>query len=468
MKKERIIWVSIVTVLLTVLLINFTYNSSRAKEDDEQKYVKLFEHVYQHLKRSYIEKKESKELLIGAIDGMIKTLDDPHTAFLKPKQKENLEIETTGQYGGLGIEIGIRDKKLTVISPIEDTPAERAGIKSGDRIVKIEDDPVVNPDLSKVVKLLRGKPQTKVTISVERDGIDELLDFTITREIIKIKSVKHAKIEDIGYIRLISFRKNAPIELKKILKKYVKKEKVKGIILDLRNNPGGLLDVAVEITDYFINKGLIVYTKPRKDSLNYYSALNRKFEAKEKSTIVKDIPLIVLVNHGSASASEIFSGAIKDHKRGIIIGTKTFGKGSVQSVINLNDGYGLRFTTAYYYTPNGIKIHKKGVKPDIEVEMPSLSKDEIKDIKKIQDKKFINKLLKKNKKPKEKDIDAFIAKLRNEKINLDKRIINRLIKQEQHHLGKMPLYDLDYDIQLRMGLQILKSEIGIILKRDKS
>ncbi len=465
MKKERIIWVSIVTVLLTIILLSFNNHFTRADEDNEKKYFKLFEKVYYNLQKSYIEKKESKDLLIGAINGMIKILGDPHTAFLKPKQKENLEIETTGEYGGLGIEIGVRNNKLTIISPIGDTPAERSGVKSGDKIIKINSEPVVDPDLSKIVKILRGKPKTKVTISIEREGIDELLDFTITREIIKIKSVKSTVIDEIGYIRLISFRKNAPNELKKVLKKFIKKNKVKGIILDLRNNPGGLLNVAVKITDLFIKEGLIVYTKPRKDSLNYYSALNKKYYAVKKVTIADDIPLVILVNGGSASASEIFSGAVKDHKRGILIGTKTFGKGSVQSVINLDDGYGLRYTTAYYYTPDGTKIHKKGIEPDIEIKMPRLTKADIKAIKKLQDKKLINKFIKKNKEPKEKEINKFLDKLKKTDINLDRRTVKRLIKREIYRYKKMPLYDLDFDVQLKMGLQILKSEISIILKK---
>lgn len=467
MRRERIIWISIVVFLLTIILLNFNPNYTKAEEDNEKKYFALFEKVYYNLKKSYIDKKKSKDLMIAAIHGMIKKLDDPHTAFLEPKQKENLEIETTGEYGGLGIEIGIRDNKLTVISPIEDTPAHRAGIKAGDKIVKIEGETVVDPKLSEVVKKLRGKPKTKVEISIERDGIDELIDFTIVREKIKIKSVKSEVIDKVGYIRLVSFRKNAPKELKIILKKFVHKDKVKGVIFDLRNNPGGLLDVAVKVTDFFIDEGLIVYTKPRENSLNLYSALNRKFHAKKDTTIVKNIPLIVLVNHGSASASEIFSGAIKDHKRGILIGTKTFGKGSVQSVINLSDGYGLRFTTAYYYTPNGIKIHKIGIEPDIEVKMPRLTKNEIKNIKKLQNKKLIEKFLKKHKHKdfEDKDFEKFLKEVRNNKIELEKRIVKRLINQEKHRFKKMPLYDLDFDVQLKMAFQIIKSEISVIFNK---
>ncbi|MBU1078351.1 MAG: S41 family peptidase [Spirochaetes bacterium] len=466
MKKERIIWAGVVIILISIIVINFSIPGTKATEDDSRKYLDLFGRVFDSLKNSYIEKKESRELIVGAINGMIKTLNDPHTSFLEPKEKENLEIETTGEYGGLGIEIGIRDNKLTVISPIEDTPAEKAGIKSGDRIVKIEGESVVDPDLGKIVEKLRGKPQTKVTVSIEREGIDELIDFTIMREVIKIKSVKSDLIDDIAYIRLISFRKNASLELKSILSRYINKKKIKGIIIDLRNNPGGLLDVAISISDLFIDKGLIVYTKPREDSLPYYSALNKKFYSQAAGTIPSNIPIVLLVNHGSASASEILSGAIKDHKRGILLGTKTFGKGSVQSVVNLNDGYGLRYTTAYYYTPNGTKIHNIGIDPDIELDIPNLSKDEIKEIAKLKEKDLIQTFLKKNKNPEKKEIDKFISEIKGNQVNLDERILNRIIKQEIYRDKKMPLYDLDWDIQLKMALDILKSEISGILNRN--
>ncbi len=389
MKRERKIWAGIVVLLLVILILNFNQQHSKADENKEKLFKNIFEQIYFNLKNSYIEKKEADELLKGAIKGMIKTLDDPHTAFLELEQKKNLEIETKGQYGGLGIVIGVRDNKLTVISPMEDTPAERIGIQAGDTIVKIEGEPVKDPDLNEIVKQLRGKPGTKVAISIEREGMDELIDYTITREVIKIKSIKSDIIDDIGYIRLISFNQNAPGELKKILKQFVKNDKIKGIIFDLRNNSGGLLDVAIRITDYFLEQGMIVHTKPRKDAVRLSSSLNKEYHATSSSTLVADIPMVVLVNHGTASASEIFSGAIRDNKRGILIGTKTFGKGSVQSIINFTKDYAMRYTTAYYYTPNGTKIHKIGIQPDIEIEFPKIIKEERKEINRIQNEKIL-------------------------------------------------------------------------------
>ncbi len=452
-----------IIIIITILIFGNSYLLP-GKDDaaEEKKYIEMFERVYGTIKRHYIDKKTSKELITGAINGMIKSLNDPYTAFLVPKAKKELTIETTGEYGGLGIEVSIRDNKLTIISPIEDTPAERAGIQPGDKIIKIEGETLKNPKLSEIVKKLRGKPGTKVTISVERDGIDKLIDFTITREVIKIKSVKYSVIAtNLGYIRLTSFRKNAPREMRKALEYLVNKKKVKGVIMDLRNNPGGLLSVAIDIVDMFIKEGLIVYTRPRKDSNNVF--LNRDYYAHRGNTICGDKPLIVLVNHGSASASEIFSGSIQDHKRGVLLGEKTFGKGSVQSVIDLNDGYGLRYTAAYYYTPNGRMIHKKGIEPDIEIKFPKLQASDIEHIKKIQKDKVIEKFAKKHKEYNEKNLSALMNELVKKNLYLNKLYVVKLYKDAINKIKhkKRPVYDLDYDIQLKQAVDILETFINI-------
>ncbi len=447
------------------LILCFTagfVNAEKTEKENEQQYIKMFEKVYLTIKRHYIDKKNSKELITGAIDGMIKSLKDPYTAFLVPKAKKELTIETTGEYGGLGIEVSIRDNKLTIISPIEDTPAERAGILAGDKIIKVDGETLKNPKLSEIVKKLRGKPGTKVTISVERDGSDKLIDFTLNREVIKIKSVKSAVIRtNLGYIRLTSFRKNAPSEMRKAIINLVKKKKVKGVIVDLRNNPGGLLSVAIDIVDMFIKKGLIVYTRPRKESNNVF--LNRDYYAHTGNTVCGDIPLIVLVNHGSASASEIFSGSIQDHKRGVLLGEKTFGKGSVQSVIDLNDGYGLRYTAAYYYTPNGRMIHHKGIEPDIEIKFPKLQSDDIEHIKKIRKEKLIKKFVKKHKKYTEKNINLLMRELSSKGLYINKIYVIKLVKDEINKVmkNKRPVYDLDYDIQLKQAADILETFINL-------
>lgn len=462
MKRERILWILMSSLLVLALVLNFNHASSRAQENDERAFFDIFNKVYYNLKNSYIEKKEAKELMTAAIQGMIKSLNDPHTAFLVPTQKEDLEIETSGEYGGLGIEIGVRDNKLTIISPMEDTPAERAGVKAGDKIVKIEGKPVENPDINEVVKVLRGKPGTPVTITIQRETINELLDFRITREVIKLRSVKADIISNVGYVKLNSFRRNAPDELRTALLD-LKKKKIKGLIMDLRNDPGGLLDVAVAVSDLFIEQGLIVSIRPREDTLSYNSILKKEFYATGSSVVPQELPLVVLVNNGSASASEIFAGAVKDHKRGVLVGTKTFGKGSVQSVINLDEGYGLRFTTAYYYTPSGTKIHQIGIEPDIEVDLPQLNKDEIKAARKLVDEKIVEEFVKKNRTPSEKDIDALMADLKSREIGLSRVIIRRMIRQEQYKDRKEPLYDLDFDTQLKMAMEIINAEL--IFKR---
>ncbi|MDD5066935.1 MAG: S41 family peptidase, partial [bacterium] len=252
--------------------------------------------------------------------------------------------------------------------------------------------------------------------------------------------------------------KNASQELKAALLQVLNK-KVKGIIMDLRNDPGGLLDVAVEVSDQFIREGLIVSIKPREDTLSYNSFLKKEFYATGNNVVPVNLPLVVLVNSGSASASEIFAGAIKDHKRGILIGTKTFGKGSVQSVINLDAGYGLRFTTAYYYTPAGIKIHQIGIEPDIEIELPQLSKEEVKQAKRLIDEKIIEDFVKKNKLPTEKETDSLMDDLKNRNIDLNKMIVKRMIRQEQYKDKKEPLYDLSFDTQLKMAIEIINAEL---------
>lgn len=457
MRKERIIWVSIIAFLILALLINFNQQYSRADESTEKNFIKIFEMVYNNLRFSYIDEKEPKDLIVGAINGMIKTLDDPHTALLEPKAKEDLEIETSGQYGGLGIEVGIKDNKLVVIAPMEDTPAEKAGVQAGDKIIKINNEPVINPDLNLIVNKLRGKPDTEVTLSIERENNEGLINITIKREIIEMKSVKSQIFDNIAYVRLIAFRKNAAEELKNALED-IHNKKVKGIILDLRNNPGGLLEAAVKIANFFIKDGLLVYTKPRESAGNYYNMLNRKFLADKDNVVVDKEPLVVLINGGSASASEILAGAIKDRQRGILVGTTSFGKGSVQSVINLDMGYGLRFTTAYYYTPNGIKIHKKGIKPDIEVDLPKVTRDDIKYINKLKNDKIIEKFVTDHKEIQVQDIDTLMDSLKQQDIILSKMIVKKLILQEQYKNKQEPLIDLDFDTQLKMAYQLLKAQ----------
>jgi carboxyl-terminal processing protease len=323
--------------------------------------LKLFGDVLSIIQSSYVEEVNVDNLVRGAVNGMVQTLD-PHSSYLTPEMLKQVEVETKGTFGGLGIEIGMKDGILTVIAPIEDTPAARAGLLAGDKIVKIENESTKNMNVMDAVKRLRGEPGSKVTITVARESLPEPKAYTITRDIIKIKSVKSRPMGDgIGYIRLTQFQQDSHQEVNRALQEFLKeKGGLKGLILDLRNNPGGLLDQAVRIADEFIESGLVVYTDGRVE------AQKTKYAAHKEGTYT-GFPIVVLVNAGSASASEIVAGALQDHGRAIIIGQRTFGKASVQTILPLEDGSALRLTTARYYTPSGRSIQAKGIDPDIVV-----------------------------------------------------------------------------------------------------
>lgn len=351
-------------VIILVFLVGFLAGDLIADRPIAQANVvfeklKIFGDVLSAVQVSYVEEPDMNKIVEGAIKGMLQTLD-PHSSYLTPEMLKQVEVETKGVFGGLGIEIGIKDGILTIIAPIEDTPADRAGLLAGDKIVKIEDDPTKDLTVMDAVKRLRGEPGTQVTIWVAREGASELLPFTITRAIIKIKSVKTKALGDgIGYIKLLQFQQNSSAELEKALQERMKDEGgLRGLVLDLRNNPGGLLDQSVKVADEFVDSGLIVYTDGRIESQKFkYSA--------HKAGTHSGFPMVVLVNAGSASASEIVAGALQDHGRAVVLGTQTFGKGSVQTILPLEDGSALRLTTARYYTPNGRSIQAKGIEPDI-------------------------------------------------------------------------------------------------------
>ncbi len=339
-----------------------------ATQSNAYEKLKILSEVLYLIQTNYVEEVNTQDLIYGAINGMLKVLD-PHSSFMPPDVYQEMQVETKGSFGGLGIQIAIKDNQLTVIAPIEDTPAYRAGIEAGDKIVKIEDKPTKDMTLMDAVKMLRGPKGTKVTITIMREGFEKPKDFVLTRDVIEIKSVSWKVLEgNIGYIRIKQFQENTADELETALDK-LEEAGIKAMILDLRNDPGGLLNAAVDVADKFLEKGkLIVYTKGRAKNQDM------RFVARQGATHPYH-PLVVLVNHGSASASEIVAGAIQDHGRGLIVGTKTFGKGSVQSVVPLSDNSGLRLTTAKYYTPNGRTIHEKGIIPDVIVELPKSGQD---------------------------------------------------------------------------------------------
>ena len=375
--KRRVLWIGSILIIASLLGaggILWHPRPTQAKgENDFYRDLEIFTDALSIVKSDYVEEKPSKEMIYGALRGMLSALD-PHSQFMDPDTYNEVKIETEGAFGGLGIEITIQEGLLTIVSPIDDTPAYRAGLMAKDHIVKIDGELTRDITLLQAVKKMRGKPGTSVQLTVLREGEDKLLDFTVTRDIIRIKSIKEAKMieEGIGYIRLSEFQENTPKDFEQALGDLEKKQ-LKGLILDVRNNPGGLLNTAVEVSEAFVPKGeMVVYTKGRiKDQ-------DLEFRSRAKHPH-SGYPLVVLVNGGSASGSEILAGAVQDHKLGILLGTKTFGKGSVQTVIPLRDGSALRLTTSKYFTPSGRVIHEKGIIPDLVVPLEEKKEGEKED-----------------------------------------------------------------------------------------
>ena len=347
----------IISLLLFSLIFIQSVNSA---ENDIYKKIDLFGEVLEKINNEYVDEIDQSESMDSAINGLLQSLD-PYSAYMSPEVFNEMQTETSGEFGGLGIEVSMEAGVVKVISPIDDTPASRAGIKAGDYIVKIDNVQVQGKTLSEAVDLMRGPVGSGIDLTVRRRGVKKALTFNIVREIIQISSVKSDLLEEnIGYIRLTSFNENSGKQIEKEIKKFEKGNNVKSYILDLRNNPGGLLSQAIKISDYFLDNGEIVSTKSRK------SSENRKWFAK-KGDITNGKTLLVLINYGSASASEIVAGALKDHKRAILLGESSYGKGSVQSIIPLKNDGAIRLTVAKYYLPSGKSISEVGVTPDIEI-----------------------------------------------------------------------------------------------------
>jgi carboxyl-terminal processing protease len=336
--------------------------------------LRTFTEIFGRIKKDYVEPVSDKKLLEDAVKGMLSGLD-PHSAYLDPEEYQELKEGTTGQFGGLGIEVTMENGFIKVVSPIDDTPAQKAGIKAGDLIIKLDDKPVKGMTLTEAVKHMRGKPGSKILLYVVREGLNAPLKLTITRDIIKVKSVKSRMLEkDYGYVRISSFQSGTGEGLKEALTSLKKENKgnLKGLVLDLRNNPGGVLNAAVEVSDAFMRSGLIVYTEGR------IANSQMRFSA-APDDLIDSAPIVVLINAGSASASEIVAGALQDSKRAIIMGEKSFGKGSVQTILPTNNGSAVKLTTARYYTPSGRSIQAKGIEPDVallsNVKLESLDKE---------------------------------------------------------------------------------------------
>jgi carboxyl-terminal processing protease len=346
----------VVALVLGVMLGKGWERTGHATETYEE--LKTFSEVLTQVQKSYVDETKVKDLVQGAIRGMLSTLD-PHSAYMTPDMYKEMQVETKGEFGGVGIQIGVKENRLAVIAPIEGTPAYRAGIKSGDFITKVNDETTKDLTLMDAVQKMRGPKGSKVNLTIQRDGTPDPLQFTLVRDTIKIESVKSKVLDNIGYVRLTQFQESTGRDLSKVLKQF-REQKLQSTILDLRNNPGGLLTASVEVSEQFLPAGkLVVYTKGRESKKDEWIA-----KGKDQ---MDDSPMIILINEGSASASEIVAGALQDYGRAVIVGTTSFGKGSVQTILPLGDGSGLRLTTAKYYTPKGRSIQSTGITPDIVV-----------------------------------------------------------------------------------------------------
>ena len=345
---------------LFFIILLFTFQKSFSENTDIYKKIDLFGEVLEKISKEYVDEVDQSKSMDAAINGLLQSLD-PYSAYMTPESFEGMQTETSGEFGGLGIEVGMEAGVVKVISPIDNTPASKAGLKAGDYIVKINNTQVQGKSLMEAVDLMRGPVGSSIEITVRRRGVKKALIFNITREVIQVQSVKSELIDNnIGYIRLTSFNENSSEQIKEKINKLNKNKDLKGYILDLRNNPGGLLSQAIKISDFFLENGEIVSTRSRQASEN------RKWFAK-KGDLTNGKTLIILINYGSASASEIVAGALKDHKRAIILGENSYGKGSVQSIIPLKNRGAIRLTIAKYYLPSGKSISEVGVTPDIEV-----------------------------------------------------------------------------------------------------
>jgi carboxyl-terminal processing protease len=331
--------------------------------------LRVFSEVFGKIKSDYVEEKSDQALIDFAIGGMLSSLD-PHSSYLNKEDFKDLQVGTSGQFGGLGIEISMEDGFVKIVTPIDDTPAERAGIKAGDLIIRLDDKSVKGMSLTDAVKIMRGEPGSPIVLTIVREGEDKPLTIKILRDIIHVKSVKQRSLDKgYGYVRITQFQSLTGSNLNSAIEKLKEENNgsLKGLVIDLRNNPGGVLHAAVEVSDAFINKGMIVYTEGRsKDSENKFMAT--------PGDLLTGAPVVVLINGGSASASEIVAGALQDHKRAVIMGTKSFGKGSVQTILPMNNGAAVKLTTARYFTPNGRSIQAEGIIPDIEIANVSVSK----------------------------------------------------------------------------------------------
>lgn len=447
MKKYPLIFVVVISLIIVLIILFNSYSqifgnkgiliSNISRDDDYYYYLEIFNSVYNLIKTTYVDgdKVSSKQLFHGALKGMLESLGDPHTAFLSEDDFKELTVETTGKFGGLGIHITSRDGYIYVVSPIEDTPAFREGIKPGDYIIAINGESTKGMSVEKAVKILRGTPGTKVTITIKRG--DEIFDKTLVREIINIPTIKWgwlSREDGIAFIRILQFSGTTLDSFVNAIEK-IKSDKIKlrGVVIDLRYNPGGLLDEVLRMLDLLIPKGLLLETRGRLDESN-----SKSYSSGRNPIIPIDIPMVVIINEGSASASEIFAGVLQDTHRAVIIGTKSFGKGSVQTVRQLPDGTGFRLTIARYYLPSGRTPDKVGIEPDVKVEPLKFDKETEDLITRVVKEGYVKEYMKNKTELSDSDVENIDKILQSKGIKLPKKIIKILAKRE---LPDIPLFD---------------------------
>jgi carboxyl-terminal processing protease len=412
----------------SILFFNGNAVVVKAGTGEAYKNLEVLTEVLRQIEKNYVEPQDNQKLVQGAIKGMVQSLD-PHSSFLSKEEHQDLLTETKGSFSGIGVEITVKDNVLTVVSPIEESPAYRAGIQAGDKIIKIDGKLATDMTLPEAVKSIRGEKGTKVTLTVIREGVEKPLEFTVTRDVIPIKSVRSTLLNPkIAYVRVSNFQSKTTNDLSAELEKLENGRNLEGLILDLRNNPGGLLSQAIDVSDLFLESGVIVSTKGRESSQDMRATAHKK-------KTDRNYPIIVLVNGGSASAAEIVAGALQDNKRALILGTKTFGKGSVQTIIPLSDGSGLRLTTAMYYTPSGRSIQASGIEPDVEVKFLPPAEEDAKE---------------KARMLRERDLKGHLPGEGGEETDADKRT-------EEKENGKKAKQLVEKDNQIRQALQLLQT-----------
>ncbi len=452
MNRERKIHLTLLIFLFGFFLGTGTSLVFSAEEPSFT-YLDYFHSVYQTIKFRYVEQTNAKELFYGAIDGMIRSLDDPYSRFLGEEEYAEFNEVVTGQFVGIGIEITVKDDEVIVITPISDSPADKAGIMSGDRIVRIDDIELDDKNLTKVLETIKGKRDTTVKLTIEREGFTEPLEVTVTRKPIKISAVKHGVLHELpatGYIKITNFYDDTHLQVRDAVNDLQNKG-MRSLILDLRNNPGGNMETCIHIADYFLEPGKIIVTTRGRDG----SGVQEEYKSQESRLFSGE--LLVLVNNGSASASEILAGALKDNGRADIAGEKTFGKALVQQIMDIEKGKtGYALTVQKYFTPSGEMIHKKGIAPDHSIAQELIPPEDRKNLGRVLNDGLISSFAQSHPEYNESNVRSLVDFLESKQLPISKRVASYFYKNEVELEKPSPLYDLEFDIQLKKSLQYLK------------